>query len=83
MDSSLDSSNEKAICSEDSRDSNVGPSNSDVEASHDVNCKDENLDASETTVTEIIMEQQSNDGDGKGINDGDRFINSSIVIRKN
>ena len=36
---------EEPICSEDSRDSNVGPSNLDVDASHDVNCKDETLDA--------------------------------------
>ena len=86
MDSNLAQPCEKAISFEDSRDSNVGPSNSCVEGSvpaHNVNCQDENLDATETNAIETIMEKQPNDDDGKGINDGDRFINSSIVIRKN
>ena len=78
MDSNSAQPCKKAIGSEDSRDNNVAPSNSDVKALHDVNCEDENLDASETNATEIIMDQQSNDGDGKGINDGDRFMNSSV-----
>ena len=82
MDSNLAQPCKKAICSEDSQDSNVVPSNSDVKALHDINCEDENLDAPETNATEIIVEQQSNDGDGAGINDGDRFINSSVGNEK-
>ena len=81
MDSNLAQPCEKAISSEDSRDSNVGPSNLCMEGSlpaHDVNFEDENLDAPETNAIETTMEKQSNDGDGKGINDGDRFINSSV-----
>ena len=34
------------------------------------------MDATETTEIETIEEQQSTDGDGARINDGDRFINS-------
>ena len=80
MDFSLAQPCEEPICSEDSRDSNVDPSNSDVDASHDANCKDETLDAPETNAMKTILEQQFNDGDGNGngVNDGDRFTNLSV-----
>ena len=52
MDSNLAQPCEEPISSEDSRDSNVGPNNLDVDASHDINCKDENSDAPEMNATE-------------------------------
>ena len=82
MDSNLAQPCKKAISSEDSRGSNVGPNNSCVEGSqpaHNVNCEDEkNLDALKTNAMEITMEQQSNDNDGAGIYDGIRLVNSSV-----
>ena len=82
MDSKLAQPCKEAICSEDSRDTNAEPNNSCLEGSqpaHYVNCEDEkNSDASEMNAMKITMEKRSNDGDGNGINDGDRFINSSV-----
>ena len=75
MDTNLAQPYEGSVCSEDSRDSHVRPSNFDVVATHDANCKDEILEAPETNAMKSMMEQQSNNGDG---NDGDRFINSSV-----
>ena len=78
MDSNLAQPCEKAISSEESRDSNVGPCNSDVDASHDLNCKDETLEAPKTSAMETTMEKQSNDGNGNEIIDGNRFTNLNV-----
>ena len=59
-----------AISPKESRNSNVEPSNSCVEAlqtSLNVNCKDEAPEAPENDNTDTTMEEQSNDGMDAGI----------------
>ena len=86
MDSNLAQPWEKAVSSDDSRDSNVDPNNSDatvLQTAHHVNCEDEkNSDAMKTNAMEITMKQQSNNGYGEGINDGIRFGNSSEGMKE-
>ena len=82
MDSNLAPPCKKAICSENSRDSNVDQINSFVEGSqpaHNVNCKGEkNSAAPKMNAMKITMEQQSNDGNGNGTIEGERFVDSSV-----
>ena len=67
MDSSLAQPCKEPIYSEDSRNSNVGPSNFDVDVSHDANCLDETLEAPEMNAIKTIMEKQSNDGEEQAL----------------
>ena len=80
MDSILAQPWKKAISSDDSRDSNVGPNNSCVPGwppEHHVNCEDEKKsDAMKTNAMETTMKPQSNNGYGEGINDGLKVGNS-------
>ena len=57
--------------------SSISPRESQVALSHG-NCEDELQEAPEIGKTETTMEEQSNNGNGTGINDGDRFINSRL-----
>ena len=81
MDSNLAQPWKETVSSEDSRDSNAEPSNSDatvLQTAHHVNCEDEKKsDAMKTNSMETTMKPQSNNGYGEGINDGIRFGNSS------
>ena len=76
MDSNLAPPCKKTICSEESRNRNVGPNNFDVVATHVADWKDETLDAPEMNAMKSTMGQQSNNGDGS---DGDRFTNLSVI----
>ena len=82
MDSNLAPPCKKAICSENSRDSNVDQINSFVEGSqpaHNVNCEGEkNSAAPKMNSMENGLKQQSNDGNGNGTIEGERFVDSSV-----
>ena len=86
MDSNLAQPWKKAVSSDDSRDSDVDPNNSDatvLQTAHHVNCEDEkNLDAMKTNAMETTMKPQSNNGYGEGINDGIRFGSSIEGMKK-